>query len=158
MSHCRDLIETCIKNALHGKTIAKGKVYTVSEAVFSQNYPMIILFCPVETVNHVLKEEALPERTLELDITGVVKNNANLVVDIHNLAKEIEISLKPDQLEKHKIIKNIMLKKSEVDVLSESEGLIGFVRLTYCIDYQEAKPEVDELEDNAVTRAFEPFF
>lgn len=160
MCHYRDKIEGCIKDILWDQTMAKRRVFTVSEAVYNQNFPMIILFSPKETVE-TPPSPMRPYRRLTLDIVGIVKGQKDLTMKSHLFAKQIEEAIAMDKEVFPSFVQQVDLTMSEVEIKSSvhqpgaaaasdkdefggptataglpHENLLGYVKICYAIHYR----------------------
>lgn len=160
MCHYRDKIEGCVKEILWDQTIAKRRVFTVSEAVYNQNFPMIILFSPKETVENP-PLPMRPYRRLCLDIVGMVKGQKDLTMKSHLFARQIEEAIAMDKEVFPSFVQQVDLTMSEVEIQSgchqpssaapsttddfgrpmatagiAREALLGYVKITYAIHYR----------------------
>lgn len=154
MCHYRDKIESCVKDILWDQTIARQRVFTVSEAVYNQNYPMIILFSPKETVEKP-PLPMRPFRRLSLDIVGIIKGHKDLMTQSHLFAKQIEEAIAQETEVFPTYVQQVDLAFSEVEVQGETMGacntdrlgmgasgnpyspaLQGYIKLGYTIEYR----------------------
>lgn len=150
MCHYRDKIEGCVKDILWDQTMAKQRVFSVSEAVYNQNFPMIILFCPKETVMTPGAPQR-PFRQLSLDIVGIIKGHKDLMAQSHLLAKQIEEAIALDTEMFPSFVQQVDLTTSQVEMdptalqgsalaASQAEDpsacLQGYVKITYTINYR----------------------
>lgn len=117
MCHYRDKIEACVKDILWDQTMAKRRVFTVSEAVYNQNFPMIILFSPKETVEKP-PLPMRPFRKLTLDIVGIVKGQKDLSMKSHLFAKQIEEAIAMDKEVFPSFVQQVDLTMSEIEIQS----------------------------------------
>lgn len=162
MCHYRDKIEACVKDILWDQTMAKRRVFTVSEAVYNQNFPMIILFSPKETVvNPPLPMR--PYRRLTLDIVGIVKGQKDLSMKSHLFARQIEEAIAMDKEVFPSFVQQVDLTMSEIEIQSGThqprsaapsddatddfgqpvatagfgqEALMSYVKICYAIHYR----------------------
>lgn len=156
MCHYRDKIESCVKDILWDQTIARQRVFTVSEAVYNQNYPMIILFSSKETVEKP-PLPMRPFRRLSLDIVGIIKGHKDLMTQSHLFAKQIEEAIAQEIEMFPTYVQQVDLAFSEVEVQGESfadcntgkiglgagassnphsPALQGYIKLGYTIEYR----------------------
>lgn len=149
MCHYRDKIESCVKDILWDQTMAKQRVFTVSEAVYNQNYPMIILFSPKETVE-TPPLPMRPFRRLNLDIVGIIRGQKDLVTQSHLFAREIEEAIAMETDVFPSFVQQVNLLQSEVEIQSNNqpataepappvdrrECLLSYVKICYAIEYR----------------------
>lgn len=136
MCHFRDKIENLIKDILMDQTTVKKKIFTVSEAVYDQNYPLIMIYSPLEVISSSSKNSEVENRVLDIDVIGMIKSQANLIKDAHKISREIESALKTRFHDMPDFIQKIKLQKSEVEIQGEGEHLIGYVKLSYKVFYE----------------------
>jgi len=148
MPHQRQLIREAAKTTLVGKTAAGPRVYETRIVPWRKlELPALAIYTLDESVDPASSTTAPREleRTVDLAIEGAVRQGENIDDSIDELALEIERAMHADPYLGGTASDSI-LSSTEIEVVEESDRLVGVVRLVYSTRYYTLAPDPADVE------------
>ena len=144
-NHVRQQIRERIGTTLTGQTTTGTNVFE------SRVYPLEDSKLPALII-YTKSEESMPieigsnrtmERSLTVNIEGYVKANSNFDDTVDTICKEVETAMATD-ITLNGLAKDSFLETTEIEFNAEGEKPVGFVTMSFKVDYYvlESSPDV----------------
>jgi hypothetical protein len=143
MLHQRQVIREAARDALRGRTAAGARVYETRVVPLRKlELPAVSVYTLEEEVDPASSSTAPRElkRTVDLAIEALVKQGDNVDDAIDAIALEIERAMHADPT-LGGAASDSVLASTEIDVLEESDRVVGMARLVYSVTYYTWAPD-----------------
>ena len=134
MDHSRKQIRDAIKTVLTGLATTSNNIFY--DYVYAINkLPALVVFTRAETIeNKTIGKPRVQERTLQIDITGIVKTNTNYQDTVDKITEEVETAIY-NSSNLSGLVKFINLLNIETEYNDDLEQPLGSVKLSYSVTY-----------------------
>ena len=144
-NHLRQQIRERLGTVLTGLTttgsnVFESRVYPLETA----NLPALLIYTKSETAEPiVIGTNRLLERNLSVAIECYVKATSNFDDSVDTICKEVETAIAADPT-LNNLAKDTFLESTEIEYNAEGEKPVGYVTLTFNVNYfnQEQAPDV----------------
>lgn len=131
---------TDIRNAIAaalkaGNTDAGQNVLTSRyTAMFSETFPLILVYTPDEDVELLIPSPAQYDRKLTVNVTGIIQADASIDDSLDTIADQIETVMKKDAIFGG-LAMGLVLHKTSSEVETIGETQMGAIHLAYELSY-----------------------
>jgi hypothetical protein len=137
----REQVGTTLNNlTTTGTNVFQSRVYPLEDSIL----PALLIYTKSETSEPiVMQPPRVMERQLELIVEGYVKTTSNFDDNIDTISKEVEEAIAADTT-LNGLVKDVYLQSTEIEFNSEGEQPVGYISLSYFVNYhvKENNPDI----------------